>query len=542
MITPRLVAGLAIITLLVTGPGRSWAQDESPVPPPPPLDTKEHVAQLPPSLPPPPPTSQRSASPTSSPQTTTRAAASQPVAAPGRQVPTVSLEWSGPPALRVGQPATFQIVVRNAGVVPVYQVVVRHRLPEGMTSSVSGTMPVTKDGQMSWALGTLRPGQERRIDVQMVPAARTDLDLQATVTFSGAASLHVVVHEPHLVLKVTAPQRVMLGDNATVNVTVGNTGDGPAEHVKVQATLPEGLEHPRGRQIDVDLGTLGPQEQRTLQLICTARGTGGQPFEAVAIADGNLKVDGAAAVEVLLPRIDLALSGPHLRYQGRHAVYTLKAINPGSAPTTNVSLQAVVPPGLKFRAASGSGKYDPAAGAVFWFVGDLAPGQSREVSLDLEAARSGQFLVKATALASRGLKAQAEVRTRVEGLSALQLDVADADDPVEVGTDTAYEVRVTNRGSKLETNLELTCTLPPQMELRGAKCTAGCHYRVEGREVIFDAVPRLASKADVVYRLNVRGTVPGDVHFRASVRADGMTEPLQREESTKIYSDDAGSH
>ena len=42
----------------------------------------------------------------------------------------------------------------------------------------------------------------------------------------------------------------------SVALTVSNLGDGTAEHVKVKAILPDGLEHARGKQVEVDLGDL----------------------------------------------------------------------------------------------------------------------------------------------------------------------------------------------------------------------------------------------------------------------------------------------
>jgi hypothetical protein len=144
----------------------------------------------------------------------------------------------------------------------------------------------------------------------------------------------------------------------------------------------------------------------------------------------------------------------------------------------------------------------------------------------------------AVATASRGHKAEAIATTRVEGLSALLMELVDLDDPVEVGADTAYEIRVTNTGSKMETNLELVCILPDKMEFRGAKGADNCRFRVQDKQVIFEALPRLAPRADAVYRVYVRGLAPGDLRFRARIRADGLTEPVLREESTKVYGDD----
>jgi uncharacterized repeat protein (TIGR01451 family) len=125
----------------------------------------------------------------------------------------------------------------------------------------------------------------------------------------------------------------------------------------------------------------------------------------------------------------------------------------------------------------------------------------------------------------------------VEGLSAMQMDVVDLDDPVEVGADTAYEIRVSNTGSKTETNVQLTCVLPEKMEFRGAKGAGECRFKVEGREIRFEPLPRLAPRADAIYRVNVRGVAAGDVRFRSVLRADGLSEPVAREESTKVYGD-----
>jgi Domain of unknown function DUF11 len=142
-------------------------------------------------------------------------------------------------------------------------------------------------------------------------------------------------------------------------------------------------------------------------------------------------------------------------------------------------------------------------------------------------------------IAARGLRNDAEIITRVEGLSALLMELVDLDDPVEVGADTAYEIRVTNTGSKTETNLQLICTVPDKMDFRGAAGAANSKFHVQGKDVIFEPLPKLAPRADAIYRVNVRGVAPGDLRFRARITADGLTEPVLKEESTKVYGDEA---
>jgi uncharacterized repeat protein (TIGR01451 family) len=125
------------------------------------------------------------------------------------------------------------------------------------------------------------------------------------------------------------------------------------------------------------------------------------------------------------------------------------------------------------------------------------------------------------------------------------MELVDVDDPVEVGKETSYEIRVTNTGTKTETNLQVTCTIPEQMEFKGARGAAGCQFKVEGREVIFEALPRLAPRVDAIYRVSVRCLAAGDLRFQARMKADGLTLPVLREESTRVYGDEAevsGSH
>ena len=175
---------------------------------------------------------------------------------------------------------------------------------------------------------------------------------------------------------------------------------------------------------------------------------------------------------------------------------------------TNVVLNEQIPPGFKFVEASEGGQHDAGTRTVTWAVDTLAPGQSREMSVKVTAASLGDFKHKASVSAARCNKTEAEVSTLVEGLATLVMEVVVLDDPVEVGNDTAYEIRVTNTGSKTETNLQLTCTVPDKMEVRKVQGVAGVQHRIEGKEIVFDVLPKLAPRADAIYRINVRGLAP----------------------------------
>ena len=130
----------------------------------------------------------------------------------GRQEAAVSLEWIGPPIAKVGQPLTYQILVKNITTIPLHQVVVRNQLPAGVT--VNATEPKAAAGPgnlLVWELGTLEPRQEKRLDLQLVAEGKGNLACQASVTFTGVSTAYLQVREPKLILKAVGPREGRAG-------------------------------------------------------------------------------------------------------------------------------------------------------------------------------------------------------------------------------------------------------------------------------------------------------------------------------------------
>jgi uncharacterized repeat protein (TIGR01451 family) len=453
----------------------------------------------------------------------------------GRQEPAVSIEWIGPPTAKVGQAAEFTLVVRNACNIPVQQVLVRVRVPAGMTAAATEPKALSENNVLVWELGTLLSKQEKNLQMKLVADARGDVMPQAWVTFTGSSVMQVKVREPKLVVKTAAPEKVMVGDAAAFTLTVSNPGDGAADQVRIHAVLSDGLEHPRGSKVDFEIGNLAAGETRSVQLICATKAGGQQKCEGSAEAEGGLKAADAAGVDVIMPRLDLQLTGPALRYLERKALYTLRVTNPGDAPATNVTVSDAVPVGFKVLAASDGGRHDFSTRTVSWFLGEIGPGQSREVKLEVQAINPGEHKHKAAAVAARGLRADSELLTRVEGLSALLLEMVDTEDPIEVNGDTAYEIRVTNTGSKTETDIKIVATVPDKMQFKNAQ--GPVRYREEGKTIVFDPIEKLAPRADAIFRINVKAAEPGTVRFKIQMTSTNLVEPVIKMEATRIYSD-----
>jgi uncharacterized repeat protein (TIGR01451 family) len=459
----------------------------------------------------------------------------------GRQEPAVSLEWIGPPLGRVGEPIVYQLLVKNICGTKVHHVTVHAVVPKGTTVSATEPKATTKDDLLVWELGTLEPRQESRLDIQLVPAGVGAVNCQAYVTLTGGSAARFEVRQPKLTVKAAAPAKAVVGDPATVTLTIHNPGDATAERVKVQAVLSDGLQSLQGHTVEFQLDSLPAKESRTVLIPCAAKVPGEQTCSATVTAEPRLSAEDKVSIEVQCPRLEVAVSGPGMRYLDRHAALTLKVSNPGSAAAEGVMLVDQIPQGFKIVNATEGGRHDFVARTVTWSLGKLDAGGSKEVNLELVAVNPGEHKNLVSVTAARGLHAEGELLTRVEGLPALLMDLIDVEDPIEVGADTSYEVRITNTGTKTETNLQLTCTLPDKMEFRAAKCGAPINHHVEGREVIFDPLPKLAPRADVIYRVSVRGVEAGDLRFQARMKADGLTVPVLKEESTRVYGDEGAS-
>jgi uncharacterized repeat protein (TIGR01451 family) len=453
----------------------------------------------------------------------------------GRQEPAISMEWLGPVAAKIGHPGDYTLLLRNTCAIPLQQVLVRVRVPNGLT--VAGTEPkaMAEGNVLVWELGTLQAKQEKNLQMKLTAETKGDLVPQAWVTFTGSSVMHIRVREPKLLIKANGPEKVQMGDAAAFTLIVSNPGDGPADSVKIHANLSEGLEYTRGNKVDFEVGTLAAGESRNVTLICGTRTGGVQRCECTAEADGGLTCTNNISVNVVIPRLDLQLVGPGLKYLDKHALYTLKVTNPGDAPATNVTVGDTVPAGFQVLAASDGGRHDSSTRTVSWFLGEIGPGQTREVKLEVKAVNTGEHKHRATAVGARGLRAESELMTRVDGLSALLLELRDTEDPIEVGGETAYEVRVTNTGSKTETDIKLAATVPDKMEFKSVQ--GPVRYRVEGKTIVFEPIARLAPQTDALFRIHVKALEAGTVNFKIQMTSTNLVEPVIKMEATRIYSD-----
>jgi len=449
--------------------------------------------------------------------------------------PRVRIEWRKLSEINVGQPCQIELVVINDGQAAASGMEIDAWFPRTVRLTSTTPEPDVASECITWALPALGAGEEQRFTISLIPSQRGEIAVNANVRFTSAATAAFRVEEPLLAVAVQGVQEVMVGEPATQVVTVSNPGTGAAQNVTLDVSIPEGLEHPRGRRLALELGSLAPGENRSVRLSLTAVSGGEQIVEVDAKAGTGLRQTAVSKIRVLSPSLTLAVKGPALRYVGRDARYTVTVTNDSQAATSNVRAVYLVPKGFEFQGASGGGQFDARNRTVGWFLGSLTAGKQVELELRLKPVEPGDYAHVAKVVSEQGITAEATSATKIEGTAALVLELTDLDDPVEIGRETIYDVQVRNEGSMEARNVGLSLELPPGMELVNVEGPS--QHLEESGLVVFKALPALPAGKSLTFRIHVKGTQEGNQRVRARLTSDSVQEPLTTEELTKFYAD-----
>lgn len=388
-----------------------------------------------------------------------------------------------------------------------------------------------KEGTLVWDLGDLEAQETKSITVKGSPTQGGRISDCVTVNYTPRACIEVEVVDPKLQLIQTGPKTVIQCDPIPITLTVKNNGTGIARNVMVEEKLPNGLKTLDGKSVIVArAGDLKPGEAKTVKVSLKAADVGKYNMQAQANAQGNLKSSAAYAVTVVNPKLVMTKTGPEKRFAGRFANYEITVTNEGDGQAKNLVITDEIPTGATFVSATDGGKLSN--GKVTWNLGSLAPDASQKVSLRVKLDKIGTVENKAVAKAECA-SASAKCITQVNGIAAILLEVVDLDDPIELDESETYVISVTNQGSAIGTNIRIVATLPAEMEYISS--TGPTQASVSGKVVTFAPLPRLAPKAKVQFKVDIKGVKTGDLRFHVQLKSDQMTTPVMETESTHVY-------
>lgn len=453
------------------------------------------------------------------------------------QQPSLLIEKLAPAEIQVGKPAVFEMYVRNAGQATAVDVEVRDVVPQG--TQLLNTTPkaaVGPKGEIVWTLGALRPGDEVKLSIELLPTTEGELGSTATVRFSASASSQTLCTKPLLVAEVQAPRSVLAGDDVPLKIKVSNPGSGVATGVLITEVVPANMTHEAGGELEYEIGNLAPGETRELDLSLRAVKPGTVLNLLHVKGDGKLATEAKTQIEVVAPSLAVDVEGPKKRFLDRQATYTVSIANPGTASARGVELATFLPRGLQFVDANNAGEYDPATHSVRWLLEELPAKETGSVTVTTLPVEPGQQVLRIESSAERGVTAQKEEAVLIEGAPAIVFQVVDSADPIEVGGETTYRIIVSNQGSKEATNVMLAATLTEGMKVLDAE--GPTRFAVTGRSVQFQPLASVPPKGESIFSIRVQCLAPGDHRCHVQLATADMRTPVTKEEGTRVYADE----
>ncbi len=458
-----------------------------------------------------------------------------PSALEGAQTPHITIEKILPAEIVVDQPTTIKTILKNSGRSAAKDIVLRDRVPQGtrlVSTSPEGSM--TASGEIVWTLGNLTGGEQVAIEMRVIPFREGEIGSVASVGYTAEASARITVTRPMLHVDVKAPSEVQLGQVANLEITISNPGSATATGVVLEEHVPDGLYHKDGKVlVNKNVDTLKPKESKRLTLPLTCTGSGSLVNHLIVKANGNLSVEEKTMIRAVSPMLNLEVVGPKQRFLERKAGYRLVVSNPGSAAAKNVDLVVYLPTALQFVSTNQSGVYEKSTHTVHWALEELPAEESGEIELVVLPLKAGEHSIRFSGNGESGLKKEVTQSLTVDGLAALSFEVACLSNLIEVGRDTVYEIRVSNRGTKASSNVTVTANLSEGMNFVNAE--GPVRFQANGGIVTFESLPQLESKGEKVYRVTAKCVSDGDHRISVKVQSDELRAPITKEESTRVF-------
>lgn len=454
------------------------------------------------------------------------------------QAPQFALTVTGPPTAGVNEDVTYAMTVANAGQVEIQAVTLRVPVPDGLQFVRSQPAAVQDGSQLIFTLGALIGGQAHSAQVTFHTTRPGPVQVCANVTtpegLRDEKCVTTQVGAPQLAVSINAPETAVIGAAVTYQVVVSNRGPVPAANINLAGVFDAGLEHGSGANpVELSLGTLGPNETKTVPLTLTPRKVGTLVLTVRATGDGNLRGEASHSLRVTVANLKLSKLGPLARYTERPVTWDLRVENTGQAPLTNVVVRDPLPREVAFVSATENGQLVGAE--VVWNVGTLRPGEVRPLQVTARClAPTPEATNVAVAPADPGLREEARAKLRiVPRPGAFLLEVSDDVDPISVGGRVTYRIAVTNTGATPVDGVEIFAQLPPELAVLNAN--GPTQPRIAGQQIVFPKVDAVAPGRKLTYYVLAEARQVGDVRFRVELRSPALgNEPVIEEESTNI--------
>ncbi|MDG1895115.1 MAG: hypothetical protein P8J37_09415 [Fuerstiella sp.] len=458
--------------------------------------------------------------------------------------PNLVLQKTAPQNASVGSPLDYSIFVRNEGDATAFEVIVEDEVTSGV--EVNGARPQPdfdrSTGKLIWHFDAIRPGDTEEIKVQVTPTGEGTLDGVASVKFKSRVQATTVVTAPRLRLQMTGPEEVKLGEEVTYRYVITNDGTGEARDVFLRTVLPNGggFSHPQGRDLEYEIQSMRPGEQREIILAVVAGEPGEHQTKAELTAIGTTSEQATWQTSVVGAQLQIVRRGPKRRYVGRAGVYENVVTNETNFDAIDAKVVEQVPDGMRFISADNGGLYDKQSQIVTWTIDRISASRQKLLRIELMPTSAGSRESTVTILENAGFRSDDYVSTTVvEDLHNVSADITQLDGPVAMGETFGFTVTIDNRGTADATDVELTIDVPEEIQVVGAGSSEVQAKLLAGNLVQYNVIVQIEPGRKQTFQIKMTGARPvRNGVVKAKVRYLQMQEPLVVSESVTVYRDD----
>ena len=322
--------------------------------------------------------------------------------------PKLLVKLDGPATGIAGEAIPFRVTVTNAGDWAAERIRVQGRIDDGLELSA-------KAGTLDETVAALAAGQSKTIPLPLT--ARRGGKFKIEVTAGGGNNLTaapqsatVDVKEAQLSLSVHGPARGYVGQEATWQLVVRNTGDVALNNIVVKATLPAEVAFVKatdggkasGKQVVWNLGTAPARQERPISVTGTCNNAvAGAKLSATAaaspVSDRGKPLGPArpveAAIEIVgVPALQLSVKDSADPVAvGDKTTYLIRVKNAGTQVARKVEVVADLPDQMRPTRGTGPGAAATVAGqrVTFPALDSLAPGAEASFVVEAAAAIAG---------------------------------------------------------------------------------------------------------------------------------------------------------
>jgi uncharacterized repeat protein (TIGR01451 family) len=412
----------------------------------------------------------------------------------------------------------------------VCDVVVTTHLPEGVSYIRSEPEAKVDGRKLTWNIGPMSKGECRPARVWLKCECEGELCACFCATATPVRFCALLCAKPILTCEKCGPEQVCPGDPVNYTISVTNRGSCTAEEVVIVDNLPAEVEHASClRTLTFKLGCLEPCQTKTVNICTTAVKRGKICNTAVVSACNADSTSCQWCTCICCCGVDIEKTGPKEVAIGKNADYQIVVTNTGDLVLTDVVVTDHAPTSTSIVAANGA---TINGNQAVWKLRELKPGEKVSFNVTLTTCVTGCFTNRVSVTNCQDCNACAEFTTRWKGRPALNLCIAEGENPICIGERTTYTITVVNQGQESDNNVNVVVHFPA--ELAPVSVSGDSEGTISGQTVTFAPYTNLRPKQTLTYRVEAEAKSSGDARPTVDVTSDSTKTALTQQASTII--------